>query len=77
VFDRIVVALGNRDEIRMFLLEALLETAQQFGNRGAVETSDPFNDSAKPLLVAGAEEPRNDAARVWVDPLGNTFDLHS
>ncbi len=64
-------------KIRMFLLKAPLETAQQFGDRGAVESSDPFDDSAKPLLIAGAEEPRNDAPWVWVELLGNTFDLHS
>jgi hypothetical protein len=77
VFDRIVVGLGNRGEIRMFLLETPLETIQQFGDRGAVERSDSFDDSAKPLLIAGAEEPGNDAPRIWVELLGNPFDFHS
>ncbi len=72
-----VVALGDRGEIRMLLLEAPLETAQQFGDRGAVESSNPFDDSAKPILVAGAEKPRNVAPRVWIELLGNTFDLYS
>jgi len=75
VFRRGVI--DRDDRIRMFLLEAPLESAQQFGDRGAVKSSNPFDDSAKPLLVAGTEEPRYNAPRIWVELLGNTFDLHS
>ena len=61
----------------MFLLEAPPEAAHQFGDLGAVESSNPFDDSAQPFLVAGAKEPRYDPRRIRVELLGNTFDLHS
>ena len=53
------------------------EAPHQFGDLGAVKSSNPFDDSAQPFLVTWAEEPRNNTRRIRVELLGYTFDLHS